>query len=262
MTTDKYDRRRNLDHYVSPSERLERRSKSSDSNWKGWVLYLAMFLLIFGPLTYWTLKDHDYFKKGDTPIETPSPTTHSVPSTPTKLIGPSSIEPEHCTNGIDDDGDGDSDCMDSDCATHVICKPLKHKPGTACKTGKEKPCDKGLWTNKRHAITYKQICIPRNVECIIKEICTNGIDDDYDGDVDCYDIDCENHVICIPLEVCTDGLDNDGDGKADCYDADCENHIGCQPSKEICNDGWDNDGDGFVDCLDPDCSQTSPCNGK
>jgi hypothetical protein len=32
------------------------------------------------------------------------------------------VTPEVCTNSADDDGDGDADCADSDCASHVSCQ--------------------------------------------------------------------------------------------------------------------------------------------
>jgi hypothetical protein len=77
-----------------------------------------------------------------------------------------------------------------------------------------------------------------------KEICTDGVDNDGDGRVDCDDPDCAEGC----QEICTDGVDNDGDGRVDCDDPDCAE--GCQ---EICNDDVDNDRDGRVDCDDPDC---------
>lgn len=58
-------------------------------------------------------------------------------------------------------------------------------------------------------------------------------------------------------EDCTDGVDNDGDGFLDCADFDCNGQTGCQP--EICDDNIDNDGDGFTDCNDLDCSGVPPC---
>jgi hypothetical protein len=71
------------------------------------------------------------------------------------------------------------------------------------------------------------------------EICSNSIDDDNDGDIDCADSDCEgyNHSTgwgCSnneKIEInCEDtskgiGIDNDGDGFANCDDSDCT--FGC-----------------------------------
>lgn len=38
------------------------------------------------------------------------------------MTGCTSIEPEVCDNGVDDDGDGLIDCIDADCASHPLCK--------------------------------------------------------------------------------------------------------------------------------------------
>ncbi|MAX09637.1 MAG: hypothetical protein CMG13_02095 [Candidatus Marinimicrobia bacterium] len=85
------------------------------------------------------------------------------------------------------------------------------------------------------------------------EDCTNGIDDDGDGFIDCNDFDCD----CGSGEDCTNGIDDDGDGYIDCNDFDCDGESAC-PS-EICDDGIDNDGDGFIDCNDFDCDGESAC---
>jgi formylglycine-generating enzyme required for sulfatase activity len=54
------------------------------------------------------------------------------------------------------------------------------------------------------------------------EDCSNGDDEDCDGDIDCDDSDCSDDIYCeIPAEICGDGRDNDGDGGVDCNDSDC-----------------------------------------
>jgi len=62
------------------------------------------------------------------------------------------------------------------------------------------------------------------------ENCTNGTDDDCDGDVDCADADCSADPACtcnpVP-EVCDNGLDDDCDGDVDCNDADCSGDPAC-----------------------------------
>lgn len=72
--------------------------------------------------------------------------------------------------------------------------------------------------------------------------------------------------------ACSDGIDNDGDGLIDCDDPDCQT----QGTREVpgpgmtvcaktednlytCSDGKDNDGDGFIDCEDNSCKQTQAC---
>ncbi len=79
------------------------------------------------------------------------------------------------------------------------------------------------------------------------EACTNGLDDDGDGDVDCADADCAADLACA-VEVCDDTTDNDGDGAADCADPDCATFLACIP--EDCLNGVDDDGDGAADCAD------------
>ena len=95
-------------------------------------------------------------------------------------------------------------------------------------------------------------------------LCSNGKDDDGDGFVDCFDIDCTQTsgvTVCRGTErnpvTCSDKQDNDGDGLVDCNDPDCE-FQGCgENTNEACTDGFDNDGDRYIDCDDRDC--TSGC---
>jgi len=85
------------------------------------------------------------------------------------------------------------------------------------------------------------------------EDCTNGIDDDGDGDIDCFDANCASSPFCQSFESnCTDGIDNDGDGLPDCLDSDCRFSGDC-PVESDCNNGIDDDGDGFFDYYDGDC---------
>jgi len=62
-------------------------------------------------------------------------------------------------------------------------------------------------------------------------------------------------AFAAPTETsCTDGVDNDDDGLVDCADPDCACDPACAPPTETsCSDGVDNDCDGLVDCDDPDC---------
>lgn len=89
------------------------------------------------------------------------------------------------------------------------------------------------------------------------EECTNGQDDDGDGDVDCADADCAIFPTCIPPETCNDGLDNDFDAGIDCGDLDCSTATNCK--QESCANGLDDDGDGAIDCVDIDCFVDPAC---
>ena len=72
-----------------------------------------------------------------------------------------------------------------------------------------------------------------NVTEVNETSCSDGIDNDCNGFVDCYDLHCcalDNSTGCLgtyyckPAENCTDGIDDDGDGLTDCNDtADCCN---------------------------------------
>jgi hypothetical protein len=52
--------------------------------------------------------------------------------------------------------------------------------------------------------------------------------------------------------LCSDGEDNDYDGQADCDDSECDGFCHEESSAE-CSDGRDNDGDGLADEADPRC---------
>ena len=90
--------------------------------------------------------------------------------------------------------------------------------------------------------------------------CSDGLDNDGDGLVDCADPDCASNPACqTSPEICTNGQDDDGDGLVDCSDPDCASDPACQVPTEICDNGQDDDGDGAVDCADSDCSAHSAC---
>ena len=126
--------------------------------------------------------------------------------------------------------------------------------------------------------------------------CDDGIDNDCDCKIDCYDpqcgsIDCDlcsgvcsdpncaglplgpGGEVCSPggepVEFCVDGFDNDADGYVDECDADCNGEGNVQSSDippyystiEVC-DEYDNDCDGSVDegeVCDSSCSSDSDC---
>jgi hypothetical protein len=80
---------------------------------------------------------------------------------------------------------------------------------------------------------------------LIQENCSDGIDNDFDGGIDCQDPGCFEFEVCLDNQGeqnCSDGIDNDGVNGADCEDPSC---AGRGP-QEIC-DGFDNDCDGQTD---------------
>jgi putative metal-binding protein len=96
------------------------------------------------------------------------------------------------------------------------------------------------------------------------EACSDSIDNDCDGKLDCVDGDCTTQCSPTSPEVCNDAIDNDGDLKVDCADRDCRNDpacavVGTEGKGKTCTDGKDNDADGLIDCADPGCAAAVVC---
>jgi hypothetical protein len=159
-----------------------------------------------------------------------------------------------CADGVDNDGNGLTDCADPSC-NGVSCGS-----GCACADGGK-----------------------------TEVACHDRADNDGDGLVDCADPDCVGQS-CGPgcacgadagftENVCNNAVDDDGDGLTDCADPDCAGklcgtaavpftcsagacncHGGAQvvESGSLCSDGIDNDCNGKTDCADPTCAG-QPC---
>ena len=101
--------------------------------------------------------------------------------------------------------------------------------------------------------------------------CSDEVDNDDDGDVDCDDADCQGFVFCLPpteatAAACDNGRDDDGDGDTDCDDSDCQGFVFCagdgsEDTAAACDNGRDDDGDGATDCDDDECSGFAVCQG-
>ncbi len=128
--------------------------------------------------------------------------------------------PETCTDGVDTDGDGDSDCQDDECAFAENCRGHgTHHGGSGGGQAEDERAGEGGQPSS----------------------CDDGEDNDDDGDVDCLDVECASAPHCgddtdpfifgegpdtRPV-TCIDGLDNDGDGVVDCDDSDCAEFREC-----------------------------------
>ena len=173
---------------------------------------------------------------------------------------------EDCSNGIDDDGDGFVDCDDFDCDDDLSCTGeggscavygcVGYTPENSCQ------CNDLCEQYDNCCDDYEDVCgdvVPSN------EDCSNGIDDDGDGFVDCDDWNCDGTIGDIDpacdganpsSEDCSNGVDDDGDSYVDCDDFDCDDDPSCSGSSEDCSNGVDDDGDGYVDCDDWNCDGT------
>jgi thrombospondin type 3 repeat protein len=157
----------------------------------------------------------------------------------------------NCTDGIDNDGDGHTDCQDSDCASNH----------TACPTT-ETNCTDGVDNDHDGQIDCADTDCATNPACVptTETSCIDGIDNDGDGHIDCADTDCATDPACPTTETsCTDGIDNDHDGHIDCADTDCAADPACPTTETSCTDGIDNDHDGHIDCADTDCAANPAC---
>lgn len=98
--------------------------------------------------------------------------------------------------------------------------------------------------------------------------CTDTIDNDLDGAVDCEDSGCMfRELACPSIETncsligetncCENSFDDDYDGTLDCNDTDCASALACQP--EDCENGIDDNGNGLIDCADSQCDGHATC---
>ncbi len=175
--------------------------------------------------------------------------------------GEEETKKEICSDGKDNDDDGDVDCADSE------CKGKKGPSGKTC------PVPKGAIGKTLDGIgNFFKGLVPDKVMEIVQgkkekkeRTCDDGRDNDGDGDVDCADKDCDGRKgdggACQfgKETLCVDGFDNDDEQGADCSDPDCKGEGFCSAdgteSSIIggCKDTKDNDADGLIDCQDPDC---------
>ena len=173
---------------------------------------------------------------------------------------------ELCSDGQDNDCDGQTDCDDSSCleSSCVSLCDNKEESNETCADGQDND-DNGFID----CDDYSCILNPRVTVCPHEADCADGVDNDGDGHRDCEDWDCKRMAgspcpcaangECDDV-ACSDGIDNDGNGFVDCRDWDCSRNYNvtvCEGTNDACSDGLDNDGNGFTDCDDFSCQVTS-----
>ncbi|MBI5544296.1 MAG: hypothetical protein HY901_10430 [Deltaproteobacteria bacterium] len=164
-----------------------------------------------------------------------------------------------CDDGLDGDHDGRTDCLDADCSggevysrsCRVAGAPGFCTPGGTCVT-----CAAGASCGP--GCTCHEAGLPAETDC------ADGLDNDFNGKVDCGEQECRGapchaltgpgicgvHFECVDCAAAADGTDC-GPGCA------C---AGGLRTEVFCGGGADDDGDGLTDCLDPDCA-FQPCQG-
>lgn len=167
---------------------------------------------------------------------------------------------EICDDGIDNNCIGKIDCLDQNCSSDSVCMICTDNDtdGYAVEGG---GCGATDCNDNDLAVSPGAV-----------ENCSDLIDNDCDGLLDCTDADCNGDAACAPTCIpeasrekgkkCSDGIDNDCDDVTDADDPDCGGDTstgGTEGSGKTCRDGIDNDGDSLVDCADPDCSRSKSC---
>ena len=241
---------------------------------------------------------------GDGLIDCTDPDCSSSPYCVSPTCGNGSLDPgEECDDGNTQNGDGcRADCTLETCGDGVLdpgeeCDPAIPGAGDDCDDscqlgtcgdgvlGPDEDCDDGNTQSGDGCSSSCQVEEPESdcsngvdddsdglVDCAdpdcagdhdctpVPEVCDNGLDDDLDGAIDCADSDCASDPICAPpTEVCDNGLDDDFDGATDCADSDCVADPLCAPPPEVCDNGADDDFDGLIDCVDSDCAADPAC---
>ena len=135
---------------------------------------------------------------------------------------------ENCTNNIDDDGDGDTDCADSECQP-IITNVTNQEPSCA---GNGQNGQITITATGQGSLSYSILNSPVWQSSNIFTNLQSGQ----------YLIRVKNDAGCVAtyssmvlfdlgkcLENCSDGIDNDGDGLIDCDDPDCNQINGKNP---------------------------------
>ena len=134
-----------------------------------------------------------------------------------------------------------------------------------CGGGKELNCTDKLDNDADGKIDCADADCVADLACAptVETNCTDKVDNDKDGKLDCLDPDCVKDPACVAVVVeldCADKVDNDKDGKTDCADSDCAKAVNCIAVVEAnCTDKLDNDKDGKIDCADTDCTNKAGC---
>ncbi len=151
-------------------------------------------------------------------------------------------EETNCSDGVDNEGDGLIDCEDPDCHGQSGSPPSENWANCVCDIDSPQS-------------SYRIECTSDSSQC------SDGVDNDGDGKVDCEDSDCEGVPACEEVGC---GIDPVLCPNPECtYTSGGQCYIDVQCSAlcgtEYCVDGIDNDRDGKVDCEDSDCSEDEAC---
>jgi len=188
------------------------------------------------------------------------------------------LDPEDCSDGLDNDCDSATDCSDSDCASDPACiggttgciigsyQPCSVSAPGVCRDGQQLCVDdgfgNGVWDS----------CVPDFLPGDLPEDCSFAGDEDCDGLSDCSDPDCVGDPACVSGTTCVPGDINAcvvtgmlglcAQGEQVCdisgtfWGSCVQVNFG---TPEDCSSGLDEDCDGTTDCSDADCAGDPAC---
>jgi hypothetical protein len=213
---------------------------------------------------------------------------------------------ENCADSIDNDRDGLLDCADEDCDSNPACSGTGGNTSTGGTTGhggttsvggsqaRGGATASGGRTGAGGDLALGGAMVPA-YGIPMEANCTDGIDNDYDSDIDCADDDCTDAAECVGSGGNGGGAGDGGSGGDIAFggamgteygvflfggsadqgggggvsgDGGSAGHIalgGAMASdygitmEQDCRDWVDNDDDGNVDCADPDCAMDETC---
>jgi hypothetical protein len=141
-------------------------------------------------------------------------------TTPLSITAPNCTE--ICTDGLDNDGDGLTDCADSDCPKPVITNVLATQPTVCPAANNGQITITATGANLQYSINNGQTWQASNVFYGL----TAGIYQIKVRIVGGCELVYQNNPVILSspancTEICNDNMDNDGDGAVDCNDTDC-----------------------------------------
>ena len=171
---------------------------------------------------------------------------------------------EICDNGVDDNGDGAADCEDPQCADDFLCScPSSGIEGLGFVEGEttEGTSDfsGSCGGDAAPESTFSWVAPEAGTYTI------DTLDSRFDTVLYVLDDTCGGEELACnddlhAAESCSVEGDEDGNGLADCEDPHCANsHLCVEDAPEDCGNEEDDDGDGAVDCDDSDCGFDPGC---
>jgi len=166
------------------------------------------------------------------------------------IEGPSGPPPppaEVCNNGVDDNGNGLTDCTD-----HANCDG-KIGPGGAKCCSNALACDQDDCVNESCSPVDWECDYANRPQCDATECSPGRMCNAAGGD--CKGLE-ENTNVC---QICGGFTWTGRGGLLNCCGNNANEDNPYEVIESTCNDGNDNDCDGLIDCADPDCAAKPVC---